>query len=453
MKKPLPLAAGATALLLSLPAAAQNAAAPVPEAPAQAAPSWLSYGGDLRIRHEAFDQLPAAAPLGDYWSYFRFRARAFMKAERDDFTFYLRAVNETRAMWDHHGGNSYPFPDELVFDQIYGEAKNLLDGKLRARVGRQDIMDLGSLRVLGEGTPGDGSRTFYFDAVRLTYTPVEKLDIDLVGAFNHYHDPLAVGKLKRDLNGNRSDESGAFAYVTDKRDASFVREGYYIWKHESGDARRGIGGNTGRDTHTFGLRLLPKFTDTLSAEFEAAGQLGRTYDERDIHAFMLYGGLAQTFDPLAGCVPYVSAGAIMLSGDADESEGKVTAWNPVWGRLPAFGDLSGMQFPGMSFWYQNMIYPHVEAGVKGAGKSLRLQTGPMFAQHVNGSDVPADFAGDGRYRGWHFLAQAAHPLIAKPAGPLKKLDARAEAGCLLPGDYFADSKPVYFLRLEVMASF
>lgn len=424
------------------------------------AAGWkLSLGADLRARIEAFDHLPSTSALGDNWSYTRFRTRVFLQADRGDFTFYTRLVNEWRTI--KHGSNSYPFPDELIFDQLYLEFRNLFGAPLRLRAGRQDMM-FGSLRVMGEGTPGDGSRSFSFNALRLTWTPVEKLNLDFFGIYNRWYDELSIGGLRRerigakgerDLNGNHSDEAGAGLYLTDKRADAFPYELYYIWKHETADARGMVAGGAGRDTHTLGARLLPKLTDSLSAEIELAGQLGRTEDHRDIAAFMLYGGLTHSFEARSGFTPYLTGAAVMLSGDTDEAGGDISAWNPVWGRIPAFGDLSGMVYPGMSFWYQNLIYPHIEAGVTGNGHSLRLQTGPMFAQHEYGSDIAPAAAGSSHYRGWHIFSQYAFPITRKQLGPLKSLTGRIEADCIFPGGYYEQDSVVYFLRFELSASF
>jgi len=482
MKKPHILAAGALALLLPRAVLAQEeAASPAVETgvnPAQAAlppaletkdePDWFTYGADFRARYESFDHVPVAGPIGDYWSYFRFRTRVFAKIDAGDFTLHARAVNEWRKFHNRHGRNSYPFSDELVFDLLYAEFRNeSLGFPMRLRVGRQEIMDLGSLRVLGEGTAGDGSRTFSFNAARLTLTPVEKFDIDLLGIYNRWNDELAIGGLdgnivrdrRRDLNGNRSDEGGAGVYLTDKRSNDITYEGYYLWKHETKDARGRVAGGDGRDTHTLGGRTLPKFTETLSGELEAAGQLGRTEDGRAIHAYMLHAGVTQTFDPIQSLTPYVTGATSLFSGDKDESTGHISGWNPMWGRLPQYGDLSGMVFPGMSFWYQNLVYPHLELGffdgkrLQGSRHYLRLQTGPMFAQRVNGSDISAAAAGDSHYRGWHFFSQYGVPLIKKPCGALKALTAMVEADCVLPGNYYDQASPAYFLRLQLQAAF
>ena len=476
MKTPHIIAAGALALLLSPATHAQGQEAtdvpalnPAAVAKEPFLPDWLTLGADIRARYETFDNLPANGPLGDRWSYFRFRSRAFAKIDAGDFTFHTRAVNEWRKLDNGRGRNSYPFADQLVLDLLYAEYRaKISDTPFRTRLGRQEIMDLGSLRVLGEGTAGDGSRTFTFNAARFTLTPVEKLNLDVIGIYNRWYDELAIGGLdgdivrdrKRDLNGNRSDESGAVLYLADKRNADFAYEGYYIWKHETKDARGTIpgktNGNIGRDTHTLGTRLLPKFTDTLSGEFEAAGQLGKTEDHRNIYAFMLHGGITQNLEPVKGFTPYVTGAATMFSGDKNEGDNSsVTAWNPVWGRLPHYGDLSGMQYPGMSFWYQNLIYPHAEIGFFNEKKthSLRFQTGPMFAQCKNGSDVAANQASDSHYRGWHFFSQYAFPLYANKDGILKDLSALVEADCILPGDYFEQSSAIYFLRFQLLAKF
>jgi len=446
MKHPHFLAAAALALLApAFTASAQDAAK---------APDPVTFGGDFRARIETFDHVPG---LSSYTSYFRFRTRAFVKADAGDFTFYARAVNEWRRQVENHGVNRYPWTDELVFDQVYAEFRNILGENLplRARVGRQEITDLGSMRVIADGTPSDGSRTPSFNAARFTLTPAEKMDIDFIGVYNRWYDECAIGGLddhltpggNRDLNGGRADEAGTILYLTDKSNADLGLEGYYIWKHETTGIRSRGAADKGRDTHTLGGRLLPKFTDTLTGELEAAGQLGRTEDGRDISAFMLHAGATQSLDPIKGLTPYLMGACTLLSGDKDETDSNVTAWNPVWGRQPQYGDLSGLD---CGYWYQNLVYPHVELGFKNAKKNhtALFQTGPMFALCDNGSD-------DGNYRGWHFLGQYNFPIIAQPYAENRNfsLSGHIEAGALAPGDYYADSTTAYFLRFQLMAKF
>jgi len=55
--------------------------------------------------------------------------------------------------------------DEFVFDNLFIEFKTGNNVKSTTRIGRQDIVQ-GSRLLILDGTPLDGSRTIYVDAIR-----------------------------------------------------------------------------------------------------------------------------------------------------------------------------------------------------------------------------------------------------------------------------------------------
>ena len=117
----------------------------------EAAKDPVRYGADLRLREEAFNDIPIIAdPPGvtrsGYNNYFRIRPRVWGEIDLlDNVTFRARIVNEFREWIEPDMSaaperSNYEFPDEWVFDHLYIEAKDLLDKKLDLRVGRQDLI-------------------------------------------------------------------------------------------------------------------------------------------------------------------------------------------------------------------------------------------------------------------------------------------------------------------------
>ena len=71
--------------------------------------------------------------------------------------FYQSASSKKRLRFDIH---------EVVFDNLYLDVKNLLDMPVDIRFGRQDFLfTYGEGFLIMDGTPYDGSRTFYFNTI------------------------------------------------------------------------------------------------------------------------------------------------------------------------------------------------------------------------------------------------------------------------------------------------
>ena len=128
-------------------------------------------GADLRIRQEIMDNIPGmpggglllAAPRSGYRNQMRYRPRVWGEVKAsENWRLYMRLTDEFR--WTQRpvnaGTKASRFPDELILDNLFIEAKDLFDGFLDFTAGRQDIYNLYGLdHVFVDGTPGDGSRT------------------------------------------------------------------------------------------------------------------------------------------------------------------------------------------------------------------------------------------------------------------------------------------------------
>ena len=165
------------------------------------------------------------------------------------------------------------WPDVLFIDNLYvawNGAFDVLDFKL----GRQD-MSFGAQRIVSDGTGGDGSRSAYFDGLRVTWHADEKRTLDMFGIYQTFDDWLpTLGKEHAngekphdyDMTGYGQDEYGLGLYWQDRANEDFGYDAYYVAKGErrpSHAKHRKEGSHA--DSHTFGVRLLPRFTRTSQA--------------------------------------------------------------------------------------------------------------------------------------------------------------------------------------------
>lgn len=436
----------AALIILAAPLFAQEAA-PAPEAAEALAPASdvaVRAGGDVRVRQEAFDNIPiktAEPPVtrGGNNNYFRFRTRLFLGVDvGEHLSFDARAANEVRAR--NVGLKSYEWPDELILDALNLKLKNVLDGRLDLTLGRQDVK-LGSGRLFAEGTAKDGSRTQFFDGVLARVRLAETTTLDLFGFYGNCENKLAVGHEHRDMTGYAGgftdmDESSAGFFLTDTTFAAADLGLYYVWKHDSAWSLPDGSPMASEDIHTLGARLVPHVTETLSGELEAAYQFsGGDYDRE---ATFAVAGLRLG----AKTGAYASVNALRLSGDDPDTAGRED-FNVLYGRYPWISELVlyGFDGDGVGVW-NNIGQYWLEAGyVFGKGHVLKATAGFLDAPERNG-------AGGGHDRGWLETL-----FYAFPVPRCEGLSAHLFLEILEPGDYYVSDKTAYFFRWELNWAF
>jgi len=442
----------------------------------------LDGGADIRLRYDIYDNLPnsggAISPA--YVNYYRQRTRIWGSAYFGDYGLYTRLGNEFRE-YDNYGARNYKhFPDQLFVDNLYFDFKNLLYNRVDVRIGRQD-MKYGAGRVIADGTPSDGSRSEYFDAIKVTVRVTEKTSGDFFATYTKPVDNfLTIGNADGqnynttsydgDVGPGKDDdmtEWGVGTYWTIKEFAECPLDLYAIYKDESDWHKKGVAKDfiPGRQYATLGTRLTPKFTDNFSGELEAAYQFGQTDDNtaksikgQAINAYMLYGGLTyKAYDTYM--TPYLTAGALYLSGDDKSSAynstsagNSVTGWNPVYGRCTFIGELPVKMY-GSSYRWSNLIYPHIEPGFAPfKGHKFKIQTGPMFADK---NDNQAD-SSENLYRGWYTQAKYEATLLKAIVNKRGAVKAALQLEHMAYGDYYQQANTPdngYFARVELSMSF
>lgn len=367
----------------------------------------FDWGYNFRLRAVATNNMP----MPDHWEepraeYARFRSKLWGEVKNEDYEFYARLGHEPFYFQKPEGVKGFRRAPDIVFiDNLYFKANGLLDGKVDVKVGRQDILDLTSMRLLLEGTPGDGSRSLYFDALRFTLYPTASKDrtLDFLAIYNANEDwlpdvgsPHAAPKPHKSAdysrNGKDQDEWALILYYKDRADKNFGFDLYSIFKGEEREGPNCLF-SADRDhfyTQTFGFRLLPRITETITGEIEAAVQIG---NENHLAA-MAYSGL--TWAPKETLFnPQFTLACLYLSGDSEGATGK-HAWRSIFNRATFIGDVPGGMYDGYD--HTNLLYPHLTIAITPAQyMTLSTQFGPMYAPAAEDRAMGGKY---GHYRGF-----------------------------------------------------
>ncbi|HUO77896.1 MAG TPA: alginate export family protein, partial [Thermodesulfovibrionales bacterium] len=322
----------------------------------------FDYGADFRLRQEIWDDVVTLDTLaltssGADRNFLRLRTRLWGKADfSNDFGAYARLTNEMKwyglgpyDSFKYNPDNDKFDPDEIIIDNLYFDAKNLF-GAVDLRIGRQDFIGTyGEGFLLMDGTPQDGSRTFYFNAAKanvkvsqnfnfdVTYITDPKTDIYLPSI--HPSVTGFPGNAYQFVNNKKvlpaSNEQAALFYGRGKIDNLTV-EPYYIYKTEKGLAAGGID-PTRLNLHTFGARALYSI-DKWNMGGEFAYQFGEYDDNLDRTGAGGYVFVGRKYDAVMW-KPEFELRYVYLSGDKAGTKDKVETWDPLFSRNPYWNEL------------------------------------------------------------------------------------------------------------------
>ena len=219
---------------------------------------------------------------------------------------------------------------ELFFDNLY--VKWTIPGRLPFTItaGRQDI-NLGEGFVIADGTPGDGSRSYYFNALRV--------DADIHK--NHkliffLHAQETTDRYLPVINERsqvlvEQPEKGLALYYAGTFGKTKI-DAYAVRKRTGETELWPVAGRT----DTFGARIQVPILRPLALTAEGAVQTG-TYGDAGRSAF---GGIAHLDYTPEWSVPYLKTltlGGIYLSGD-DPATAGMEGWDPIFSRWPKWSE-------------------------------------------------------------------------------------------------------------------
>jgi len=432
----------------------------------------FKYGGSERMRHEYWKNwLDMDNCQLDTRNFFRFKTSLWGQMDVDkDFTLYAKLTNEFKS-YAYFGGTTSSVPDktndkrgyrfdinEVVFDNLYADMKGFLDLPVDLRLGRQDFLGTyGEGFLIMDGTPQDGSRTFYFNAAKATWHMDDTRDLDFI-YINNPRDEEALPVINRlmvpsastpNLDKapqllNTTDEKAGVIYFKDKSRKDKYLELYYIYKIEAAE-----GGGTGYQSKSGELNTLGAFTKCNFSPYtirkQAAVQFG-DYGEDDRFAYGGYAFLDRDFKE-AKFSPKLSAGALYLSGDK-KSSARNEGWDPLFSRWPWMSELYVLTMAGetkvLGYWTNMQIY-RLEFSLNTTKKTkLSLNCNYLRANtQVAASSV---FSGTGKERG--YLPQARFDYKIND-----NVSTYFLGEYLKPGNFYEDNDPAIFLRTEVSVKF
>lgn len=423
---------------------------------------WMSWGADLRLRHEYVMNRNFMNTTGTDLNYQRFRSRLWTTL-----TPFKGLDFNARLTWEFRNFmkpdppyNTYAFKGEgehlenLELDEFILDTFNLKlslpEQPWALTIGRQDFMtagkfDFGDGWLIGDGTPRDGSRTHYFDAARLTYDWKEKntafnvIYIDQAAEEDSWMPPID-GKDYRHFSSEQ-DERGVVLWVSNKSFQDTQVDGFFIYSHRNNEA----GGRDG-DIYAFGLRAESKLNDHWNVKGQFAPEFGEI-NNRDLAAFGATARVSYAFND--SMKNNVFLGFEYLSGDDDPaSGGDDQGFDPLWGRWPQWSELLSIQGGefGRSAYWSNLIRPNAGWSLSPFKKVQWINEYSLMFAAEKKNDNPAIIDPDGSFKGHLFLSQIRYAHN-------NHLSARLQAEYLIPGSYYAGDDDGMFVRAEIYLTY
>ncbi|MFA5099960.1 MAG: alginate export family protein [Candidatus Omnitrophota bacterium] len=424
----------------------------------------LKGGFYERLRHEFWKNnrdMESSYYDGGDRNFWRVKTSVWGQADYEEsLSLYAKLTNEFKGYNLLGSGNRKIYstnhqhwdPDEVVFDNLYVDIKKSGDMPVSFRIGRQDLIgQYGENFLICDGTPGDGSRTFYFNALKASWEIDDANVLDML-YINNPRDDIWLPVLNEDKSPvplTTTAEEGYVFYLKNRSVENLAFEPYYIYKREDHDYGSGLQGEKGR-INTIGF--FSKYTTapwTFRAQF--ADQFG-SYGLNDRNA---QGGYAFADYDMKDTVwtPQVSAGFVYLSGD-NKRTGDNEGWDPLWCRFPIYSELYAQAFTyesGNSYWTNLSMY-RAGVTVKPMKQAkLNLTYSFLRANRIIAPSAVGDIAGVGKNRG--------HLLISKFDYTFNK-----NVSAYLLGEYFVptrgstrfytkDANPAVFVRTQLEFKF
>jgi hypothetical protein len=414
-----------------------------------------------RVRHEFWKNnrdMESQYYDGGDRNFYRFKTSAWGQADYEIYSLYAKLTNEFKGYnllgssnrKTYYSNHQHWDPDEVIFDNLYLDVKKPNGIPVDFRIGRQDFLgQYGENFLIADGTPGDGSRTFYFNAVKASWTVDDKNTFDMI-YLNNPRDEEWLPVLNEDkapVNLNMTAEEGYIFYLKNKSVKDLAFEPYYIYKREGWDYGSGLQAQKGR-INTLGF--FGKYAMApLTFRLQMADQFG-TYG--DTHRQGQGGYIFTDYDMKDVIMkPQLTGGFVYLSGD-NKNTGKNEGWDPLFCRYPIYSEIYAQSFQyesGNSYWTNLQMY-RLGVTVKPTDPmKFSLTYSFLRANRFSSANATYDMSGAGKDRG--------HLINSKVDYTINK-----NVSTYLLGEYFIpsrghfytrDADPAIFVRTQVEVKF
>jgi len=440
---------------------------------------WFNWGGDLRLRNEYFNNALTLneSSVRHEQDYFRFRERVWASVlPMTNVSVNARFSGEQREwMKPSYASQFGPGQEGLewrygILDNAYVKWSNIGGVPLSFSAGRQDVQFGEPLNwwLVADGTPGDGSWTFFLDSIRGTFDAKEiKTKFDVVYLYQNARPDAWMPTLGE--SGwkppsayclTEQNEQGAILYLSNKSVDNLQLDGYFIYKRDNQEMANG----DNADIYTIGSKISGTPTPHLAYSVEGAYQFGRKQDATvgaayvnsltDWRTINAYGGNAKLtwlckdkFDN------QFSLAGEYLSGDDPNTKGTDEMFDVLWGRWPR--------------WSELYIYSYIyETSKKIAQMNNIIRVGPTwtvtplknttFSATYNALIAPEStptraasptlFSDSGNFRGHYLQTVLKHKFN-------DHVSAHVWGEFIWMGNYYKQQDLMTFLRAEVLFTF
>lgn len=405
--------------------------------------SWFQWGADLRLRAEYYNNAATLnGSVRDHeYNYRRYRSRLYETLKPLEGVYVnARATWEWREYSKPDWRKDHINLDEVIIDNLNLKWTDVADLPLTVTVGRQD-MRLGSGWLFMEGTPLDGSRTFFFDGGRATWAQKDWNTLfDAVYLQQTAYGTRFIAPFDTEHRALiEQNERGAILYASNRSIKGTEIDAWFAWKN----ARRVLSNGDNADLYVPGLRVARDFSEAWRAETEAAPELGYK-NGRDFSAFGAVSSVSYRFRDAHQNVLRVTYE--YLSGDQPDSKGTNEAFDPLWGRWPMWTDLLGFTYAKESRVQEITNLHRVGPGwtiVPCNHAEFQANYFVLFADENTRAGQPG-FSQDGRCRG-QFVSAFLKLFFTD------HITGQIQAEFFMPGNYYSPSMSdaATFFRYEL----
>lgn len=452
---------------------------------------WLSWGADLRLRNEYYnnDRTLKQDKANHEQDYFRIRPRLWTSITPiKDLSLNARITTEMRDYVDPSDSSAFNLNKNPAwssstkgyygYDWAYGiidtlniKYKNIADSGATLTVGRQDFM-LNDGWLTGDGTPLDGSTTAYLDAARLTYDFKEQhTTVDAIGLLQYARPDAWLPTINEQHRAVADqNEKGGILNINNTTIKEANVGAYFIYKNDKRltiNPPLGANGDNA-DIYTVGARVNGVCADHWKYSAEGAYQFGRrcdtninknlldpvaqvndpTKDYRDISAFGVNSKLSYLFnDSMKNTVGLAYE---FLSGDNKNTKND-EMFDVLWGRYARWTDL--------------YTYVYVKENRHIGAYNNYHRFGPTWTlTPVNKLDVsltynvlwadqttPTRNSDNAAFAGGSFRGQYIQSLFRYKFN--QHVAALLQGEAFVPGNFYASNKLISFIRAELSFTF